>query len=86
MTNLNRVSLVKCTNYSKEDIRDAVDKTFSFFGGIENIIKKATKPVSICGELAANTQAISKLLYRGIETLSVSPKSIAQTKEEIRDV
>jgi len=43
MTNLNKVSLVKCTNYSKEDIRNAVDKTFSFFGGIENIIKKESK-------------------------------------------
>jgi len=43
MTNLNRVSLVKCTNYSKEDIRNAVDKTFSFFGGIENVIKKGSK-------------------------------------------
>ena len=56
------------------------------FDVIENIVKKATKPVSICGELAANRQAISKLLDRGIETLSVSPKSIAQTKEEIRNV
>jgi uncharacterized protein (DUF362 family) len=37
MTNLNKVSLVKCTNYSKEDVRSAVDKTFSFFGGIENV-------------------------------------------------
>jgi phosphocarrier protein FPr len=56
------------------------------FNAIETIVKKATKPVSICGELAANTQAISKLLDRGIETLSVSAKSIAQTKEEIRHV
>ncbi len=43
MTNSNKVSLVKCTNYSKENIRNAVDKTFSFFGGIENIIKKGSK-------------------------------------------
>ena len=43
MTNSNKVSLVKCTNYSKEDIRNAVDKTFSFFGGIESIIKKGSK-------------------------------------------
>jgi len=43
MTGLNRVSLVKCTDYSKENIRDAVDKTFSFFGGIENVIKKGSK-------------------------------------------
>jgi phosphocarrier protein FPr len=56
------------------------------FDAIETIVKKATKPVSICGELAANKQAIAKLLNLGIETLSVSAKSIAQTKEEIRHV
>jgi len=56
------------------------------FNAIETIVNKATKPVSICGELAANKQAISKLLNLGIETLSVSAKSIAQTKEEIRHV
>ncbi len=43
MTNLKRVSLVRCTNYSKEDIRNAVDRTFSFFGGIETIVKKGSK-------------------------------------------
>ncbi len=43
MTNLNTVSLVKCTDYSKEDIRYAIDKTFSFFGGIEDIVKKGEK-------------------------------------------
>jgi len=56
------------------------------FDAIEIIIKKTTKPVSICGELAANKNAIPKLLNLGIETLSVSPKSIAKTKEEIRHV
>ncbi len=56
------------------------------FSAIEGILNKATKPVSICGELAANKDAIPKLLNLGMETLSVSPKSIAQTKEEIRDV
>jgi len=56
------------------------------FDAIETIVKKATKPLSICGELAANKDAIPKLLNLGIETLSVSPKSIAKTKEEIRYV
>jgi len=56
------------------------------FDAIETIVKKATKPVSICGELASNKNAIPKLLNLGIETLSVSSKSIAKTKEEIRDV
>jgi phosphocarrier protein FPr len=56
------------------------------FDAIETIVTKATKPVSICGELAANKDAIPKLLNLGIETLSVSPKSIAKTKEEIRHV
>lgn len=40
MTNLNRVSLVKCTNYSKEDISDAVDKTFSFLAGLKLLSRK----------------------------------------------
>lgn len=56
------------------------------FTVIEHIVKNATKPVSICGELAANKEAIPQLLKLGIETLSVSAKSIAQTKEEIRNV
>ncbi len=56
------------------------------FLAIESIVKNATKPVSICGELASNTKAIKKLIECGIKTLSVSPKSIAKTKEDIRDV
>ena len=56
------------------------------FSAIETILNKATKPVSICGELAGNKDAIPKLLNLGIETLSVAHKCIAQTKEEIRDV
>ncbi|UPT77381.1 HPr family phosphocarrier protein [Sulfurovum sp. XGS-02] len=58
----------------------------ALFSAIETILHTATKPVSICGELAANKDAIPQLLNLGMETLSVSPKSIAQTKEEIRDV
>ena len=56
------------------------------FSAIETILNKASKPVSICGELAGNKDAIERLLALGLETLSVSPKSIAQTKEEIRHV
>jgi len=54
------------------------------FSALETIVKQATKPVSICGELASHTQAIPKLLALGLKTLSVSGKSIAQTKEMIR--
>ncbi len=42
MTNQNKVSLVRCTSYSQEEVSDAIDKTFSFFGGIENIIQKGS--------------------------------------------
>jgi len=56
------------------------------FDAIKMISTQATKPVSICGELAANKKAIPKLIELGIETLSVSAKSIAQTKEIIRHV
>jgi len=56
------------------------------FSALETIVTKATKPVSICGELASKTTAIPKLIALGLQTLSVSPKSIAQTKEIIRHV
>ena len=56
------------------------------FSAIKAVIEKATKPVSICGELAAHKNAIPTLVELGITALSVSPKSIAQTKETIRHV
>jgi len=56
------------------------------FSAIETIVKQAKKPLSICGELAANSDAIEKLVNLGLTTLSVSPKSVAQTKEIIRHV
>jgi len=56
------------------------------FSALTNIIKQATKPVSICGELASNKTAIPKLIHLGLGTHSVSPKSIAQIKETIRHV
>ena len=54
------------------------------FDAIRTIVEQAEKPVSICGELAADPKAIDTLLKTGIATLSVSPKSIAATKELIR--
>jgi len=56
------------------------------FSALESIVKQANKPVSICGELAANSDAIEKLINLGLTTLSINPKSIAQTKEHIRHV
>lgn len=56
------------------------------FNAIDVIVKKATKPVSICGELASSKEAIPKLLDLGLETLSISAGNIAQTKEIIRHV
>jgi len=56
------------------------------FDAVSMVIDHAEKPVSICGELAADPQAVKKLVEIGVETLSVSPKRIAATKEEIRNV
>lgn len=56
------------------------------FTVLKSIISQVEKPVSICGELASHKQAIPKLIQLGLETLSVSAKSIAQTKQEIRNV
>ncbi len=58
----------------------------ALFAALEHLCKRVDKPLSICGELAANSDAVSKLLHLGFDTLSVSPKHIAQTKEIIRHV
>jgi phosphocarrier protein FPr len=62
------------------------DLSAAVFAAIQMIVDNATKPVSICGELGGNEKAIPKLLKIGIETLSVSGKNIAKTKEIIRHV
>jgi len=56
------------------------------FSALETIINKATKPVSICGELASNSEALEKLIHLGLTTLSMSPRNIAKIKEEIRSI
>ena len=56
------------------------------FSVLESIVSTVTKPVSICGELASNTEAIPKLVQMGYKTLSVTAKSVTQTKETIRNV
>jgi phosphocarrier protein FPr len=56
------------------------------FTVLKNIVNSVTKPVSICGELASHTEAISKLVQMGYTTLSVTAKSIPKTKEIIRHV
>ena len=40
-------------------------------------------PVGICGEAAANTALIPKLLEWGADIFSVAPSSILQTKKAI---
>ncbi|SFZ97512.1 Phosphoenolpyruvate-protein phosphotransferase of PTS system / Fructose-specific phosphocarrier protein HPr / PTS system, fructose-specific IIA component [hydrothermal vent metagenome] len=62
------------------------DLSPAVFDAIKLISNKTTKPLSICGELAANKDAIPTLLEIGIDTLSVSAKNIPQTKEIIRNV
>jgi len=46
--------------------------------------KKAKKPVSLCGEMAADTLAMPLLVGLGIETLSMSPSTVPYAKRIIR--
>jgi len=56
------------------------------FSAIKTVVEKSTKPVSICGELASNSDALEKLIEVGLATLSVSSKSIYRIKESIRHI
>ncbi len=58
----------------------------ALFAAIAHCVRHAQKPVSICGELAADEAAIERLVTCGVTTLSVSAKAVANTKERIRHV
>jgi phosphotransferase system enzyme I (PtsI) len=46
--------------------------------------KKSRKPVSLCGEMAADTLAMPLLLGLGLDSLSMSPSTIPYAKRIIR--
>ena len=48
--------------------------------------KKAKKEVSLCGEMAADTLAIPLLIGLGLESLSISPSTIAYATRIIRSI
>jgi len=56
------------------------------YDAIKYIQDRATKPVSTCGEIASNCDAIEKLVQIGINTLGVTPAMIPTIKARIRDV
>lgn len=43
MKTVNKISLVPCKTYSQQEVSNAIDKTFSYFGGIEYIVKKGDR-------------------------------------------
>lgn len=56
---------------------------------IQHIVKEAKKsktPVSICGEMAADTLAIPLLVGLGLDSLSMSPATIPYAKRIIRKI
>jgi phosphotransferase system enzyme I (PtsI) len=55
---------------------------------IEHIVKAAKHskiPISICGEMAADTLAIPLLVGLGLDSLSMSPSTILYAKKIIRN-
>jgi phosphoenolpyruvate-protein phosphotransferase (PTS system enzyme I) len=48
--------------------------------------KRAGKPVSICGEMAADTLAIPLLIGIGLDQLSISPATIPYAKKIVRNI
>jgi phosphotransferase system HPr (HPr) family protein len=56
------------------------------FDAIEYIVQKANKPVSICGELASDKEAIGRLVDIGITKLSMNATAIPESKALIRNL
>jgi phosphocarrier protein FPr len=56
------------------------------FDAIEHITQRATKPVSICGELAGDTKATEKLIKVGVTKLSMRATAIPEIKSYIRSL
>ncbi|MFI5236651.1 MAG: phosphoenolpyruvate--protein phosphotransferase [Ignavibacteriales bacterium] len=71
---------------------DLVSKLYQEFSPVilrtlKNIVsaaRKAKKPVSLCGEMAADTLAMPLLIGLGLESLSLSPSTIPYAKRIIR--
>ena len=40
---MNKVAIVKCSNYSTLNVKDAMMKSFDFFGGVGNFVKKGER-------------------------------------------
>ena len=47
---------------------------------------QADKPVALCGDMAADPQAVPVLLGLGIRELSMAPNLIPETKQIIRKI
>ncbi|MDD5358860.1 MAG: HPr family phosphocarrier protein [Sulfurovaceae bacterium] len=56
------------------------------YDALKLIADKALRPVSICGELASDEEAVSRLISIGIDTLSVPSKIVPTIKSRIRDI
>jgi len=66
-----------------QEFHPAVVRTISH---IVKEAKKAKKPVSLCGEMAADTLAIPLLVGLGLSNLSISPTTIPYAKRIIRSI
>ncbi len=53
---------------------------------LKMIAQEATKPISICGEIAGLEEVTKELIDMGYNNLSISPKLIPSIKEKIRNV
>jgi phosphotransferase system enzyme I (PtsI) len=53
---------------------------------VTEVAKKATKPVTLCGEMAGNPQHIPLLVGMGLVDLSMNPASLLEAKKIVRSI
>jgi phosphotransferase system enzyme I (PtsI) len=53
---------------------------------VTEVAKKANKPVTLCGEMAGNSQYIPLLVGMGLADLSMNPGSLLEAKKLVRSI
>lgn len=62
------------------------ESVFRLIGHVVDVAHKNNVSVCICGELASDINVVEKFLRMGVDSLSVSPYTVLQIREKVREL